>query len=131
VLDGTDSVESKFVVNDACVAEQVPLVHGGVVRWDGQLMSVVPGNACYRCLFEAPPTSPAPTCEQAGVLGPAAGVIGALMADEALRIVDGKPALAGNMLVCDFRRDERRMVRIHRRRDCVACAASGKEALPC
>lgn len=123
VLDGTDSVESKFEINDACVAEEVPLVHGGVVRWEGQLMSVVPGQACYRCLFEEPPSTPAPTCEQAGVLGPAAGVIGALMADEALRILDGKPALGGVMLVCDFRRDERRLVRIHRRRGCAACDA--------
>jgi adenylyltransferase/sulfurtransferase len=123
VLDGTDSIESKFVINDACVAEGVPLVHGGVVRWEGQLMSVLPDGACYRCLFEEPPAEAPPTCEQAGVLGPAAGVIGAMMADEALRILDGRPALAGTMIVCNFMRDERRLVRIHRRRGCAACAA--------
>jgi adenylyltransferase/sulfurtransferase len=131
VLDGTDSIESKFLINDACVAERVPLVHGGVVRWSGQLMSVLPGQACYRCLFEAPPSEAAPTCEQAGVLGPAAGVIGTLMADEALRILDGKPALAGTMLVCDFQSDERRLVRIHRRRGCAACSAQNAEVSPC
>jgi adenylyltransferase/sulfurtransferase len=131
VLDGTDSIEAKFLINDACVAERVPLVHGGVVRWDGQLMTVLPGQACYRCLFEAPPSTPAPTCEQAGVLGPAAGVIGTLMADEALRILDGKPALASMMLVCDFRSDERRMVRIHRRPGCAACEQPNDEVLPC
>jgi molybdopterin/thiamine biosynthesis adenylyltransferase len=124
VLDGTDSIDSKFVINDACVAEGVPLVHGGVVRWEGQLMTVIPGGACYRCLFEEPPREAPPTCEQAGVLGPAAGVIGTMMADEALRALDGKPALAGTMIVCDFSSSKRRLVRIHRRRGCEACAAS-------
>jgi adenylyltransferase/sulfurtransferase len=130
VLDGTDSIEAKFILNDACVAERVPLVHGGVVGFSGQLMSVIPGHACYRCLFEAPPTDAPPTCEQAGILGPAAGVIGARMADEALRILDGKPSLAGALEVIDFMRDERRVVRIRPRPGCAACtiSTSGKEA---
>ncbi|HEY2747219.1 MAG TPA: HesA/MoeB/ThiF family protein, partial [Polyangia bacterium] len=66
VLDGTDSFDAKFLINDACVRAGIPLVHGGVVRFSGQLMSVVPGSACYRCLFEAPPPrGVAPSCQEA------------------------------------------------------------------
>src|SRR6185312_13163550 len=64
VLDGTDSFDAKFLINDGCVRAGIPLVHGGVVRFVGQLMSVVPGSACYRCLFEAPPPrGVAPSCQ--------------------------------------------------------------------
>jgi molybdopterin-synthase adenylyltransferase len=102
VLDGTDSFEAKFLINDACVAAAVPLVHGGVVRFAGQLMSVLPGSACMRCLFEAPPPADAvPSCQEAGILGPVAGVIGARMAAEALAILDGKPDLAGTLDIFD------------------------------
>jgi adenylyltransferase/sulfurtransferase len=131
VLDGTDTVDAKFTINDACVAERVPLVHGGVVKWTGQLMTIRPGSACYRCLFEAPPEDAAPSCEQAGILGAVAGTIGVRMADEALRVLDGVPALAGALAVYDLRSDEGRLVRVHARPDCAACAARLEEASAC
>jgi molybdopterin/thiamine biosynthesis adenylyltransferase len=121
VVDGTDSFAAKFLLNDACVRAGVPLVHGGVVRMTGQLMSVVPGAACYRCLFEAPPPpGVAPSCSEAGIIGAFAGVIGALQAAEALAILDGAPALAGTLLVIDGRTDERRRVRVRPRPGCEA-----------
>jgi molybdopterin-synthase adenylyltransferase len=121
VLDGTDSFDAKFLINDACVRAGVPLVHGGVVRFTGQLMSVVRGSACYRCLFEAPPPAGvAPSCQEAGILGAFAGVIGALMADEALAILDGKPRLAGTLLVVDGLADRRRRVAVRPRPGCEA-----------
>jgi molybdopterin/thiamine biosynthesis adenylyltransferase len=121
VIDGTDSFDAKFLINDACVRAGVPLVHGGVVRFVGQLMSVVPGSACYRCLFEAPPPRGiAPSCQEAGIVGAFAGVIGALMADEALAILDGKPRLAGTLLVVDGLEDHRRRVALKPRTGCEA-----------
>lgn len=121
VIDGTDSFDAKFLINDACVRAGVPLVHGAVVRFTGQLMAVVPGAACYRCLFEAPPP-PGVTlsCQEAGIVGAFAGVIGALMADEALAILAGKPTLAGAMLVVDGRSDGKRRVAIRPRPGCPA-----------
>ena len=130
VIDGTDSIESKFLINDFCVDSSVPLVHGGCVRYSGQVMTIVPGSACYRCLFEAPPPpGAAPSCSVAGILGAFAGVIGALQAAEALAILDGKPRLAGQILVVDGRAGTRRTVRVkqrpgceaHRAREVVAC----------
>ena len=122
ILDGTDSFESKFLLNDACVQARLPLVHGGVTRWSGQLMAVVPGHACYRCLFEAPPPEgAAASCQEAGILGAVAGVIGARMADEALAILDGKPTRAGVLQVYDARSGESRKVRLRPRPSCAAC----------
>jgi molybdopterin/thiamine biosynthesis adenylyltransferase len=121
VVDGTDSFDAKFLLNDACVRAGVPLVHGGVVRFTGQLMAVVPGSACYRCLFEGPPApGTAPTCEEAGIVGAFAGVIGALQANEALAIVKGAPTLAGTLLVVDGKTEERRRVPVRQRPGCEA-----------
>jgi adenylyltransferase/sulfurtransferase len=121
VVDGTDSFDAKFLINDACVRAGIPLVHGGVVRFVGQLMSIVPGSACYRCLFEAPPPAGiAPSCQEAGIVGAFAGIIGALMADEALAILDGKPKLAGTLLVVDGLEDRRRRVSVRPRLSCEA-----------
>jgi molybdopterin/thiamine biosynthesis adenylyltransferase len=124
VVDGSDSFASKFLLNDACVRAGVPLVHGGVVQFTGQLMSIVPGVAgagCYRCLFEAPPPAGvAPSCSEAGVIGAFAGIIGALQAKEALAIVDQQPRLAGILLVVDGRSDERRHVHVRPRPGCEA-----------
>ena len=121
VVDGTDSFAAKFLINDACVRAAVPLVHGAVVRYNGQLMTIVPGSACYRCLFEAPPPAGvAPSCSEAGILGAFAGLIGALLAGEALAILDGAPALAGALLVVDGRSDRRRRVSVRPRPGCEA-----------
>lgn len=122
VLDGTDRLETKFLLNDACVGEGVALVHGGVIGWAGQLMAILPGEACYRCLFEAPPPPGCVgTCAEDGVIGPVAGVVGTLMAREALNILDGRPELASALLVFDGRSGERRPVRFRRRAGCRAC----------
>ncbi len=123
VVEGTDDPETKFAVNDACVAEGVPLVIGGVVRWSGQLMAVLPRRtACYRCVFENPPEGAAETCEAAGVLGPAAGAVGTLMAVEAVKLLLGKgEPLAGRMRVMDFLNGTSRDVAWKRRPGCAAC----------
>jgi len=91
VIDGTDNFPAKFLVNDACYFEKKPFSHAGILRFDGQLMTIVPGQStCYRCIFNAPPPANAvPSCSQAGVLGILAGVIGSLQATEAIKCVLG------------------------------------------
>jgi adenylyltransferase/sulfurtransferase len=125
VLDGTDNFASKFLLNDACVRARVPLVHGAVVRFQGQLMTVTSETACYRCLFEGEPEpGAAPSCQEAGVLGAVCGVVGALMAREALAVLDGRPQLAGAILVYDALASgerARRRVQVRRRASCEAC----------
>lgn len=89
VIDGTDNFASKFLVADACHVAATPYCHAGVLRFEGQLMTVKPGEtACYRCAFGAPPPEgTVPSCSQAGVLGVVAGVIGTLQATEALKFL--------------------------------------------
>ncbi len=90
VIDGSDRIDTRYAVNDAVLAAGGAVVHGAVHRFEGQVTLFAPGGPCYRCLFpEPPPTGAAPTCSEAGVFGPAAGVIGVLQAAEALRWVLG------------------------------------------
>ena len=91
VIDAVDNFAGKFLINDACYFERVPFSHGGILQFDGQLMTVVPGrSACYRCVFPAPPPSGSvPSCGPAGVLGVLPGVIGSLQATEAIKYLLG------------------------------------------
>ncbi|MGV9008169.1 HesA/MoeB/ThiF family protein [Brevundimonas sp.] len=100
VIDGTDDFETRFVVNAACVQNRVPLVSGALGRWSGQV-SVFTGQPCYRCLVpETPPD--AETCARVGVIGALAGVIGAMTAVEAIKLITGAgEPLMGRLLIYD------------------------------
>ncbi|MFA4842999.1 MAG: molybdopterin-synthase adenylyltransferase MoeB [Candidatus Omnitrophota bacterium] len=100
IIDGTDNFAAKFLINDACVLGAKPFSHGGILRFDGQAMTYLPGEACYRCIFTAPPPKGAvPTCSQAGILGAIAGMLGTIQAAEALRFIIGKGELLVNRLL--------------------------------
>lgn len=124
VVDGSDNFATKFLVNDACVLGEIPLVTGGIRQWLGQVLTVRPGrSACYRCLFEAPPPAgEIPTCAEAGVLGALAGIVGALQAREALRLLRGEPAATeGMLLTVEAQSGLVRRVPISERPDCEVC----------
>lgn len=126
VLDGTDNFAAKFLVNDACYFARKPFSHAGILRFDGQLMTIVPGqSACYRCLFQAPPPPGAvPSCSQAGVLGVLAGVIGTLQATEAIKGVLGRGELLTNQLLTyNAWRMEFRKIAVRRNPRCPLCGA--------
>lgn len=100
VIDGTDNFPTKFLINDACVMEGKPFSHGGILRFDGQTFTYLPGTGCYRCVFPAPPPKGAvPTCSEAGILGAVAGMLGTVQAAEALRYLLGKGKLLTNRLL--------------------------------
>ena len=125
VVDCSDSFETRYEVNAACCAARVPLVEGGVVGMSGLVMAIRPGeSACYRCAFpEPPPPGSTPTCAEAGVLGPAAGVIGSLQALEAMRLLarlDG--ALLDAFLQVDLHDHTFLRVAVARRDGCPDCA---------
>lgn len=124
VLDGSDNFSTRYLVNDACVLAGRPLVHGGVIEFEGQVMAVRPRqSACVRCVFPEPPGPGAvPSCQEAGVLGSSAGVIGTLMAHEALKwlLGVGEP-LTDRLLVFDGRAGTFREVRVQRDPTCAVC----------
>jgi molybdopterin-synthase adenylyltransferase len=123
VVDCTDSFEARYAINAACCAAGVPLVEGGVVGLSGLVMAIRPGeSACYRCAFPQAPEGSA-SCAEAGVLGPAAGVIGSLQALEALKLLAGLPALTDAFLQVDLLTLDFLRVTVRRRSDCPDCAA--------
>lgn len=124
VVDGTDSFGSKFLINDACVMAQKPFSHGGILRFTGQTMTVIPGQtACYRCAFRNPPPKDAvPTCSQAGVLGAIAGMLGAIQATETLKFITGAGEILGDRLLSfDARQMSFRNVSLSRDPGCPVC----------
>ena len=125
VVDCSDSFATRYEVNAACCAARIPLVEGGVIGMSGLVMAIRPGeSACYRCAFpEPPPPGSAPTCAEAGVLGPAAGVIGSLQALEALKLLAGLDgALLGAFLQVDLHDHGFLRVSVARRDGCPDCA---------
>jgi molybdopterin-synthase adenylyltransferase len=122
VVDCSDAFATRYAVNAACCAARVPLVEAGVSGFSGLVMTVRPGeSACYRCAFPAEPAD-APGCAEAGVLGPAAGVVGSLQALEALRLLAGlEGGLLDGFLQVDLLQHAYLRVRVTRRADCPDC----------
>ena len=126
-IDGTDNFATKFLINDACVMTNTPFSHGGILRFDGQTMTVVPGqSACYRCVFASPPPKDLiPTCSQAGILGAVAGILGSIQAAEALKYLVGIGGILTNrLLTFNATNMEFRNVAIKKRDDCEICSDS-------
>ncbi len=127
VCDGTDNFETRFLLNDACVAAGKTLVSAAVLRFEGQLSvfkpHAGPAHPCYRCLYpEPPPEGLVPSCSEAGILGAVTGVMGSLQATEVLKEIMGiGETLSGRLLIWDALRTEFRTVRLKRDPQCVAC----------
>lgn len=127
VADGSDNPTTRYVMNDACHRAKVPLISAAVVRFEGQITthkSFEPGdNPCYRCIHPKElPDDLLPRCEEAGVLGPAAGVMGTLMAVETAKELIGLgESLSGRLLLYDALTPELRPIRVHRRPGCPLC----------
>jgi adenylyltransferase/sulfurtransferase len=125
VIDCSDTFETRYLVNDACCAQRVPLVEAGVLGFDGLVLSVKPGeSACYRCVFPVVPApGTVPSCREAGVLGATTGIIGSIQALEAIKLLAGVgEPLVDRLLQVDARSMEQTIVHTHRRDDCPACA---------
>jgi molybdopterin/thiamine biosynthesis adenylyltransferase len=120
VLDGTDSFETRFAVNAACVAAGKTLVSGAIGRWTGQV-GVFAGRPCYRCLVDDIPPDEE-TCAAVGVVGALAGVVGSMMALEAIKLIAGAgEPLTGRLWIYDALAGESRTVRIAADPRCPVC----------
>ncbi len=125
VLDGTDTFATRAVVNLACAVAGKPLVSGAIGQWEGQVTVFDPakGEPCYACLFPSEPADGlAPSCAEAGVVGALPGIIGSMMASEAIKdIVGAGQGLRGEMLIFDALYGESRKIKIERNRGCKVC----------
>ena len=124
VVDGSDNFPTRYLVNDACVMKNKTLIHGSIYRFEGQVTVFKPGDGpCYRCLYpEPPPPGMVPNCQEGGVLGVLAGVIGNLQVVEVLKLIlgIGKP-LVGKLLIYDALNTEFRNLRLRRDVNCPIC----------
>lgn len=125
VLDGTDNFDTRYLVNRTAVASGIPLISGALSQWEGQLSVFYPaaGAPCYQCVFaSAPAPELAPSCAEAGVIGPLPGVIGTMMAVEAIKVITGAGTpLMRQMFIYDALFGESRTISVSRREDCPVC----------
>jgi molybdopterin-synthase adenylyltransferase len=125
IVDGSDNFDTKFLVNDAAVRLGKAYSHAGIVRWQGQTMTVISGKtACYRCLFkEPPPPAEILNCQQSGILGAVAGTIGSIQATEAIKYLAGfeDGLVTDRLLTYDSRAMKFHQVEVTRDPDCKAC----------
>jgi len=131
ILDGTDTFETRYILNDAAVAAGIPVVHASVFRFEGQLTTFVPYEGpCYRCLYPTPPPPElAPGCSVAGVLGVVPGIMGLLQANEVLKLLLGiGETLAGRLLLFDALETEFTELRLRRDPACPVCSDAARAA---
>jgi molybdopterin/thiamine biosynthesis adenylyltransferase len=124
IVDGADNFPTRYLVNDASVWHGIPVVHGSIYRFEGQVTVFKPHEGpCYRCLFpEPPPPELAPSCAEGGVLGVLPGIVGSLQTNEAIKLAVGiGEPLVGRLLLFDALSTEFNEVRIERRADCPVC----------
>jgi adenylyltransferase/sulfurtransferase len=133
VLDGTDRLPTRYLVNDACVILGKALVSAAIHRFEGQVMTYVPGRGpCYRCLYPDVPEGLVPNCADAGVLGVLPGVLGAIQATEAIKLIVGAgEPLVGRLLVYDALDLSFREFTFERRSDCAVCGDRPTITEPC
>jgi len=124
ILDGTDNFATRYLINDACVMTGKTNIHGSIFRFEGQATVFKPGDGpCYRCLYpEPPPPGLVPNCQEGGVLGVLAGVIGNLQVVETLKLILGKgKPLVGTLLIYDALNTEFRKLKLKRDANCPVC----------
>jgi molybdopterin/thiamine biosynthesis adenylyltransferase len=126
ILDGTDNFETRYLVNKTATRVGKPLISGALSQWEGQLSVFDPksGTPCYQCIFPgAPAPELAPSCAEAGVIGPLPGVVGAMMAQEAIKLITGAGSvLRSEMLIYDGLYGETRKMTLKPRADCPICS---------
>jgi molybdopterin-synthase adenylyltransferase len=125
IVDGSDNFETKFLVNDTAIRLGIAFSHAGIVRLQGQTMTVLPRqSACYRCVFQSPPPpEEILNCQQSGILGAVAGTLGTIQATEAVKYLAGfeDGLLTDRLLTYDARRMKFHTVEVTRNRSCAAC----------
>jgi molybdopterin/thiamine biosynthesis adenylyltransferase len=129
ILDGCDDVETRYLVNETAVGLRIPLVSAAITQWEGQISVFDPSRKgpCYACVFPEPAAAGlAPSCAEGGVLAPLPGVVGAMMAVEAVKFLAGAgETLHGRLLIYDALYADTRIIAVKRRNDCKICGTAG------
>ena len=128
VLDGSDNFDTRYLVNRVCAALGKPLISAAITQWEGQISLYDParGGPCFECVFPVRPApGMVPTCAEAGVAAPLPGIIGALMANEAVKQITGAgQTLMGRLMIHDALYSEVRVIGVKKRADCAVCGVT-------
>ncbi len=130
IVDGTDNFPTRYLVNDASLLKRIPVVHGSIFRFEGQVTVFAPYEGpCYRCMIpEPPPAELAPSCAEAGVLGVLPGIVGSIQALEAIKVLlDLGDPLIGRLLAYDALEESFRTFKVRRDPQCPACGPDAGE----
>ena len=130
ILDGTDNFPTRYLVNDASLLKRIPVIHGSIFRFEGQVTVFDPYNGpCYRCLIpEPPPAELAPSCAEAGVLGVLPGIVGSIQAIETIKVLLGLgDPLVGRLMTYDALEESFRTFKVRRDPACPACGPDAGE----
>jgi molybdopterin/thiamine biosynthesis adenylyltransferase/rhodanese-related sulfurtransferase len=130
IVDGTDNFPTRYLVNDAALVKRIPVVHGSIFRFEGQVTVFAPYEGpCYRCFVpQPPPAELAPSCAEAGVLGVLPGIVGSIQAIEAIKVLLGLgDPLVGRLLAYDALEETFRTFKLHRDPACPACGENAGE----
>ena len=134
ILDGSDNFDTRYLVNRTCVALSKPLISAAMTQWEGQISLYDPahGTPCYACIFpDRPAPGLVPSCAEAGVIGPLPGVMGSMMAVEALKLLSGAgQGLGGRLLIYDALYADTRIMQASPRSDCAVCQGRGLQVVP-
>jgi adenylyltransferase/sulfurtransferase len=126
IVDGTDNFPTRYLVNDTCVLAGKPNVYGSIFRFEGQAtVFALPDGPCYRCLYpEPPPPGLVPSCAEGGVLGVLPGIVGAIQANETIKLIIGRgDVLKGRLLLFDALKMKFRELKLRKNPDCPVCGA--------
>ena len=129
IVDGTDNFPTRYLVNDAALLKRIPVVHGSIFRFEGQITVFDPYvGPCYRCMIpEPPPAELAPSCAEAGVLGVLPGIVGSIQALETIKLLLGLgETLVGRLLAFDALEESFRAFKVRRDPECPACGHDAK-----
>jgi len=132
VVDGSDNFATKYIINDSCVLEEIPFTIAGILRFDGQILTVIPKKtACYRCVFPSPPPpGHIPSCSQAGVFGAIPGIIGSIQASEAIKyLLNIGKLITNSILVINIEYLDFQLVSIQRNEKCKTCGKDPEDLL--
>lgn len=131
VIEGSDNLPTKMLINDACSNLAIPFTIAGVLRFHGQIMTVIPEKktTCYRCVFGDISNAPSGmSCSQAGVIGPITGILGCLEANEALKyILDIGELIINKILYVDLLRNSFNFIDVYRDEECIACGENARD----
>ena len=127
ILDCTDNLETRFLLNEFSIKNKIPMIYGAAIRDKGTVMNIIPGKVCFNCIFNG--ASSNETCDTSGVLNTITSLIATIQVNEAIKIILNKDNIEKNLLFFDIWKNELLKIKINKNKDCICCTKNNFEYL--